>query len=114
VSAKADNYITSAKPIITRHPREADIDQVCAEIDHSTSTERQIRATNRRAHSGAVMLNQDRADSYCGCCADCFFFCVDALCVDAEDFCPEAAGACRTSAQGSGAFCAGILLVAAL
>ena len=43
-------------------------------------------------------------NSYCGCCADCFFFCAEAFRVDAEAFCPEAAGACRTSAQGSGAF----------
>ena len=53
-------------------------------------------------------------NSYCGCCADCFFFRAKSFCVGAEAFCPEAAGACRTSAQGSGAFCAGILLVAAL
>jgi hypothetical protein len=54
MSAKANNYITSAKaiirePTITRHPREANIDQVSADIDHSMSTECQIRATNRRA-----------------------------------------------------------------
>jgi hypothetical protein len=43
-------------------------------------------------------------NSYCGCCADCFFFCAGAFRVDAEAFCPEAAGACRTSAQGSSTF----------
>ena len=53
-SAKANNYITSAKAIIREadnYPTspEANIDQVSADIDHSMSTERQIRATNRRA-----------------------------------------------------------------
>jgi hypothetical protein len=71
----ADNYTSSAKPI-----------------------------TREGAKPGAVILDQARVDGYCACCDDDFFFSVAAFCVDEDVFCPEPAGAWRTSPQGSGAF----------
>jgi hypothetical protein len=113
---RADNYTTSA-PATTREAG-----------DHPTAPCRPNRARRdilarppnaRPAQQIDAQLavqhcfSQVRLD-YCACCAGGFFFCADAFWVDVDAFGPVPAGACRTSAQGSAFFCAGILLVAAL
>jgi hypothetical protein len=91
----------------------------CAQINTSADADNYMMSAKSGNHTGPVKAISPEADnytisrrvalqvtlnSYCGCCADCFFFCTEAFCMEPETFCPEAAGACRTSAQGSGAF----------